>query len=394
MVQDYCDSCESCIVGKARVGKPPGFLTPPALPKGPFFRVHADTIRSLPVASRLKHILVVVDSFTKFTFTHPLVGLTPMRILDGLTAIFSRFGAPSIFAADRGSEFLNRQVSAFLQLWGVTPHFTAGYNPQANGQAEAGVKIVTARIQTALWDAVKLTKKPYPWQTWPIYLPYITMAYNQTPNPVTHFSPYELVFGRVPPLPLSAEQLARQEEIKYNHSDHLICIQRALKQAHEVAEAQLSSRRVQMKRTFDRCRQPLRLKKGDFVYIYYPYSTKLRKLHPKAFGPFPVTKVSTLPGTCEAVGVAVQIGVTEAGDPVVKRFPRCRVRPVRAHHQDIDWSAYLARAEDLRLPLRESPVVTDSWVTLPDKECAEQVNTHNAGCIKEFLRQQGSIELQ
>lgn len=133
MVHDYCKSCPSCIMGKSRTGKAPGFLTSPALPKGPFYRVHADTIRNLPASNRLRHVLVVVDTFSKFTFTHPLAGLTPLRIMDGLTAIFTRFGPPCIFAADRGSEFRNQSCEAFLKLWGVTAHFTAAYNPQANG---------------------------------------------------------------------------------------------------------------------------------------------------------------------------------------------------------------------------------------------------------------------
>lgn len=76
-------------MGKTRTGKIPGFLTSPALPKGPFYRVHDDTIRGLPASNRLKHILVVVDSFSKFTFTHPLTGLTSLKIMHGLTAIFT-----------------------------------------------------------------------------------------------------------------------------------------------------------------------------------------------------------------------------------------------------------------------------------------------------------------
>lgn len=39
---------------------------------------------------------------------------------------------------------MNFSTVAFLELDEATPPFTAGYNPQANGQAEAGVYIVTA----------------------------------------------------------------------------------------------------------------------------------------------------------------------------------------------------------------------------------------------------------
>lgn len=119
-IKNYCEACQICIAAKAKTGKIPGLLTPPAVPKGPFLRIHADTIRCLPESNRLKHVLVVVDSFTKFLFTHPITRLSPLSILDGLIAIFSRFGPPSIFIANNGSEFHSRECLVFSSCGGYT----------------------------------------------------------------------------------------------------------------------------------------------------------------------------------------------------------------------------------------------------------------------------------
>ena len=304
-VKLFCQSCQTCLAAKSRTGKVPGFLTPPALPKGPLYRVHADTIRCLPRSNRLQHVLIVMDSFTKYIFTHPIPTLDPLPILDGFTAIFSRFGPPTILVADNGTEFSNKECLAFLKLWGVHPHFPSAYNPQANGQAEAGVKIITQRMQTALMDASSHLKTKYPWKAWPMYLPYITMTYNHSPNVTTGFSPHELMFGRVPQLPIQDPGSFEQTHEQLTHLDHLVVIRSALTEAHEFAKERLRLHRERIKRVFDKFRQPLKIDKGDFVYILYPYNQKIRKLHPKAFGPFEVIEVSHLPHTMEVVGVTV-----------------------------------------------------------------------------------------
>lgn len=65
--------------------------------------------------------------------------------------------------------------------------------------------------------------------------------------------------------------------------------------------------------------------------------------------PYQVTDISTLPGIEEVVGVSVQIGVAKTEDPIIKRFPQCRIRPVRRRHREINWNDHIKRNEELRL---------------------------------------------
>ena len=76
----------------------------------------------------------------------------PQPTLDGLTAIFTKFGPPQMVSTDNGTEFDNKEVKAFLHLWGVRFRKTLAYNPEANGQAESAVKITTRRLYTALGE--------------------------------------------------------------------------------------------------------------------------------------------------------------------------------------------------------------------------------------------------
>ena len=101
-----------------------------------------------------------------------------------------------------------------------------------------------------------------------------------------------------------------------------------------------------MKASFDQARRPLRIKVGDYAYVYYPRTFKMRKLTPKAFGPFPVTKVSLMPGTGDPVGITVNMGTDEM--PEEKRFARARIYPFSYVQRDVDWNALSKRAEEMR----------------------------------------------
>ena len=97
---------------------------------------------------------------------------------------------------------------------------------------------------------------------------------------------------------------------------------------------------------FDKLRRPMRIKEGDYVYVFYPRTMEFTKLHPRSFGPYPVTHISHMPGTEDPVGVTVNIGTSE--HPVDKRYARARVHPFSYVNKDIDWNALSDRAAEMR----------------------------------------------
>ena len=128
-VRSYCQSCQTCVAAKPYTGKIPGFLTPAALPPGPNYKLHGDTMRGLPPCGGFRHVLVVQCSFSKMVFTVPIALLGPTPVIEGLSRIFTAFGQPQLFIADRGTEFHNEYVCSFLGLWGVAYMYSESYNP-------------------------------------------------------------------------------------------------------------------------------------------------------------------------------------------------------------------------------------------------------------------------
>lgn len=328
---------------------------------------------------------MVVDAFTKYIFTEPLKTGHPRGVIQALTSIFTRFGQPLIFIADNGSEFHNKEVVTFLRMWGVQWHFPTAYNPQANGQAESGVKIIARKLRLALLelddrcsktlqgDGVRITN-PHCKNMWPILLPYVTMSHNRSPNDATGFSPFELMFGKAPhmPIAISLDEIQSTEWRTTQALDHLSRVQISLKEAYDIAQALGDKKRQQMKAAFDRYRPTFKVQIGDFVYIAEPFSKKLKKFQPRAYGPFPVTHVTHHPQTNDIVGIQVDTTDSKLWDPPVQYFARRRLRPLRFQLPKVDWQALgidsLEEQASIQNEINDCAAITDLGITMPTSD--------------------------
>ena len=144
-----------------------------------------------PVA---KNVLVVVDHFTQymqaFVTQNQTVRMTT-RVL--YNEYFSVFGFPQLLMSDQGTGFTSKVIQAMCSLLGIEKIRTTPYHPQSNGSAE--------RVHQTLWRMIgKLD--PELCQKWPTHLGSMFIAYNATQSLVMGFSPYYLMFGRRPWLPI------------------------------------------------------------------------------------------------------------------------------------------------------------------------------------------------
>lgn len=117
----------------------------------------------------------------------------------------------------------------------------------------------------------------------------------------------------------------------------------------------MESRRNYIQNMFNRFRRPLKLKEGDYAYVYAPHDTILRKFQPRATGPFPVTHIHRLKGTNEPMAVELNIGTEDV--PILKTFARYRILPLQYSHRDINWPLIERRAKEklsIETPNQES----------------------------------------
>jgi hypothetical protein len=100
------------------------------------------------------------------------------------------FGPPNSLLSDNGTQFksdIMRDVAAILT---IRLTFTPPYHPQDNGNVKRLNRTFTTMVKKYVNES----------QTdWDLYLPTITFAYNSSKHEVTKATPFEVVFGRIPP---------------------------------------------------------------------------------------------------------------------------------------------------------------------------------------------------
>ena len=100
---------------------------------------------------------------------------------------------PRYILSNNGTEFKNHLMDQVLQQLGIECIFPASYHPQTNGKLEVFHKCLKPTLK-------KLCEKDP--SNWDKYINQVLASYRVTPNLATAETPFFLVYGRDPTLPL------------------------------------------------------------------------------------------------------------------------------------------------------------------------------------------------
>lgn len=201
-IQQWCQRCERCSMAKdpgPAIRAPLGHL----LAAKPNQIVAVDFTVLEPCQNGLENVLVMTDIFSKYTQAIPTRDQrapTVARVL--VQEWFYRFGVPGRIHSDQGRCFEGAIIQQLCALYGVEKSRTTPYHPSGNGQCE--------RFNRTLHDLL-CTLPPSRKRDWAACLPQVVFSYNTTPHQSTGESPYYLMFGQEPQLPIDF-LLGRVEE--------------------------------------------------------------------------------------------------------------------------------------------------------------------------------------
>ena len=82
-----------------------------------------------------------MDYHSRFLELDKLNDITSAAIIEQLKAHFARHGAPHTLVSDNATQYASAPFKAFTRNWGFTHETISHGNSQANGAAEAVVKI-------------------------------------------------------------------------------------------------------------------------------------------------------------------------------------------------------------------------------------------------------------
>ena len=148
-----------------------------------------------PTSKKHRYALTVICMLTGYVFCVPLKTKTAEEVIQAyIDHIYSRFGGSLKILSDNGTEFKNKLFEQIAKELGVEYKlYTLPYHPASNGHIEGFHAFLKACI----------AKHVMPQVEWDALVPLACATYNFIPNEHSKESPFFLMFGRDPVLPLN-----------------------------------------------------------------------------------------------------------------------------------------------------------------------------------------------
>ena len=141
-----------------------------------------------------EYILVIIDHFTRYAQAYPTQNKSAKTVAEKLYNYYIfRFGFPAKIHHDQDGEFENKLLKKLEDLCSMGHCHTIPYHPRGNGQVEC--------FKTTLLDMLRMhpeTEKLH----WREHVNKVVHTYNCTCHDTTGFSPFYLLFGKHPCLPI------------------------------------------------------------------------------------------------------------------------------------------------------------------------------------------------
>lgn len=225
----------------------------------PFQLVCVDFLHLETCKHGYEYILVIMDHFTRFAQAYATKNKSAKTVVQCLFEDFTlKFGFPERVHHDMGKEFENQLVAELQKVCGIRGSHTTPYLPMGNGQVERFNQTLLSMLRT-LDDNEKTD--------WKRSLPKVVHAYNCMRCEATGFSPYFLLFGRSPRLPVDLMFNLPSNEEHRSHVDYVADWQTRMQEAYEIASKTANKEALRGKQYYDRKVHGVELQVGGRVLL-------------------------------------------------------------------------------------------------------------------------------
>ena len=265
MTQDLRNCIKKCGCYRKYEAAPPVVPMKPLTCSGPGELLHVDftsieetvPLKEDPV---IRNVLVLQDHFSKYIVAYVVKDQTACTATETLrNGYFGLFGAPTYLVSDQGKAFTGHVITHLCELYGVQKLRTWPYHAQTNGQVKRMNQMVIHMISKLEEDRKAC---------WSKHLPELLLAYNATHSTVTGYSPYYLLFGRRPRIPVdylfpTLHDSPHQTKMEVS----VAAMQKRLKEAFKIARCLTSEEVARQCRYYDHKAGAVALQPGDIVMV-------------------------------------------------------------------------------------------------------------------------------
>ena len=143
-----------------------------------------------------KYLLVMVDKFTKWLEAKPVKIAEARPVIDFISSVVHRYGVPHIIITDNGSNFTADEVKTWCAKLRIKLDYASVYHPQTNSQVERANGLIISGIKPRLVHSLRESDKH-----WVEELDSILWGLQTTPNRMTGYTPFFMVYGAEAILP-------------------------------------------------------------------------------------------------------------------------------------------------------------------------------------------------
>ena len=179
-----------------------------------------------PSKGNKENVLVITDHFTRYVQAFPSKTQTTHAAAKILLENFiCHYGFPEKFISDQGRNFESELIKDLCKLTKVDKIRTTPYHPMTNDHCEQFNKTLLIMLGTlSAEDKVD----------WKSHIAAMTHAYNCMKNASTNFSPYFVMFGRHPRLPIDIAfgHHRTSSNVAFSKCRHVDCLKKRLEYAY------------------------------------------------------------------------------------------------------------------------------------------------------------------
>ena len=255
-IEKHCKTCERCICRKSR-GQTAAMESIQSTM--PMDLVCIDFLSIEPDNKGIKDVLVITDHFTKYALAIPTRNQTAKVVAETLWEnLICHYGWPRRLHSDQGRDFESRIISELCKMGGITKTRTTPYHPQGNP---------VERYNRTLLDMLG-TLNDSQKSEWRKYVKPMTHAYNCRISESTGYSPYYLMFGRHPRLPVDVLFGLDPDCCRIaNPTKYVSDLRHRLKYAFGLAQKSVRKGQDKNKRLYDNRAHATALEEGDRVLV-------------------------------------------------------------------------------------------------------------------------------
>uniref|UniRef100_A0A8C5M8Z4 Gypsy retrotransposon integrase-like protein 1 n=1 Tax=Leptobrachium leishanense TaxID=445787 RepID=A0A8C5M8Z4_9ANUR len=272
-IREYVKCCQRCILAK----------TPEPSARAPLQSIKTTTPMELVCLDfwsaednkqRSVDVLVVTDHFTKLAHAFPCSNQKEKQVAKKLwDNIFCVYGFPQRIHTDQGTNFESTLIAELLILAGVAKSHTTAYHPMGNGETERFNRTLGNMLRS-----LPLKEK----HNWPAQIQTLTFAYNATVHETTGYAPFQLMFGRIPKLPIDVMfGQVSHDPVIVDYSSYATSLMTYLHEATQIAQKHTEKQQAKQAKCYNRKIKGTNLNIGDRVLLANKSERGKRKLADK-----------------------------------------------------------------------------------------------------------------